>query len=121
MVAAANHDGDLDALAATIEDGSGSFLSGTVEAKLSHLDDLRLRLTEAGIDAAVGTRARAPAPTGRARVRRKKVRSTTDHVCRWHRAGHRRQEGGTSKFEVRESLMSHQRSIIRYNIRRKEQ
>ena len=52
VVAVAAHDGDLDALAAAIEDGGRSFSSGTVEAKLSHLDDLRPRLTEAGIDAA---------------------------------------------------------------------
>ena len=52
VVAVADHDGDLGALAAAIEDGGRSFWSGTVEAKLSHLDDLRLRLTEAGIDAA---------------------------------------------------------------------
>jgi hypothetical protein len=52
VVAVADHEGDLDALAATIEDGGRSYGSGTVEAKLSHLDDLRLRLTEAGIDAA---------------------------------------------------------------------
>jgi hypothetical protein len=52
VVAVADHDGDLDAFAAAIEDGSRSFWSGTVEAKLSHLDDLRLRLAEAGIDAA---------------------------------------------------------------------
>ena len=52
VVAVADHDGDLDALAAAIEDGGRSFWSGTVEAKLSHLDDLRLRLTGAGIDAA---------------------------------------------------------------------
>jgi hypothetical protein len=52
VVAVADHDGDLDALAAAIEDGDRSFWSDTVEAKLSHLDDLRLRLTEAGIGAA---------------------------------------------------------------------
>ena len=51
VVAVADHDGDLDALVAAIEDRDGSFLSGTVEAKLSHLDDLRLRLTEARLDA----------------------------------------------------------------------
>jgi hypothetical protein len=51
VVAVSDHDGDLDALAAAIDDGGRSFWSGTVEAKLSHLDDLRLRLTEAGIDA----------------------------------------------------------------------
>ena len=38
--------------AAAIEDGGRSFWSGTLEAKLSHLDDLRLRLTKAGLDAA---------------------------------------------------------------------
>ena len=48
VVAEADHDGDLDALAAAIEDGGRSFWSGTVEAKLSHLDDTELRLTEAG-------------------------------------------------------------------------
>jgi hypothetical protein len=52
VVAVADHDGDPDALAAAIEDGGRSSGSGTVEAKLSHLDDLRLRLTAAGIDAA---------------------------------------------------------------------
>lgn len=52
VVAVADHDGDLDALAAAIEDGGRSSGSGTVEAKLSHLDDLTRRLAEAGIDAA---------------------------------------------------------------------
>lgn len=52
VVAVADHDGDPDALAAAIEDGGRSSGSGTVEAKLSHLDDLRLRLTAAGTDAA---------------------------------------------------------------------
>jgi hypothetical protein len=52
VVAVADNDGDLGGLAAAIEDRGGSFLSDTVEAKLSHLDDLRVRLTEARIDAA---------------------------------------------------------------------
>ena len=52
MVAVADHDGDLDAPAAAIEDGGRSFWSGAVEAKFSQLNDLRHRLTEAGIDAA---------------------------------------------------------------------
>lgn len=52
VVAVADHDGDLDALAGAIEGGSRSLGSGTVEAKLSHLDELRPRLTAAGIDAA---------------------------------------------------------------------
>jgi hypothetical protein len=41
VVALADHDGDLDALAQAIEDGGRSFWGGTVEAKLCHLDDLR--------------------------------------------------------------------------------
>ena len=52
VVAVADHDGDLDALAAAIEDGGRSSGSSTTEAKLSHLDDLTRRLAEAGIDAA---------------------------------------------------------------------
>ena len=51
VVALADYDGDLDALAAAIEDGGRSFGGTTVEAKLSHLDDLKRRLAEAGIDA----------------------------------------------------------------------
>jgi hypothetical protein len=51
VVALADHGGDLDALVAAIEDGGGSFWSGTVEAKLSHLDDLKRRMAEAGVDA----------------------------------------------------------------------
>jgi hypothetical protein len=51
VVAVADHGGDLDELAAALEEGARSFGSGTVEAKLSHFDDLARRLTEAGIDA----------------------------------------------------------------------
>jgi hypothetical protein len=51
VVALADHDGDLDALAAALEDGGRSFGGTTVEAKLSHLDDLKGRLAEAGVDA----------------------------------------------------------------------
>jgi hypothetical protein len=71
VAAMADHDGDLDALAATIEDGSRSFWSGTVEAKLSHLDDLRLRLTESGIDAAAlaGDAEADPRVRGKARTK----------------------------------------------------
>ena len=53
VVAVADHDGDLDALAAAIDDGKRSFGSATVEAKLSHLDDLKHRLSEAAVDARV--------------------------------------------------------------------
>jgi hypothetical protein len=52
VVAVADHDGDLDELAAAIEDGDRSSGSGTTEAKLSHLDNLTRRLAVAGIDAA---------------------------------------------------------------------
>ena len=67
VVAVADHDGDLDALVAAIEDRDGSFLSGTVEAKLSHLDDLRLRLTEARLDAEALARDAGADPGGAAR------------------------------------------------------
>lgn len=52
VVALADHDGDLDALAAAIEGAGRAFWSGTVEAKLSHLDEPRRRLSDAGIHAA---------------------------------------------------------------------
>jgi hypothetical protein len=51
MVALADHDGDLDALAHAIEDSGRSFWSSTVEAKLSHIDDVRRRLAESGLNA----------------------------------------------------------------------
>jgi len=51
VVALADHDGDLDALAEAIENGGRWSASGTVEAKLSHPDDLERRMAEAGIDA----------------------------------------------------------------------
>jgi hypothetical protein len=52
VVAVADHDGDLDQLAAAIEGDGRSFASSTAEGKLSHLDDLRRRLADIGIDAA---------------------------------------------------------------------
>jgi hypothetical protein len=51
VVAVADHDGDLDQLAAQVEGDGRSLVSSTVEAKLSHLDDLRRRLAATGIDA----------------------------------------------------------------------
>lgn len=51
MVALADHDGDLDALAQAIEEAGRLSGGGTAEAKLSHLDDLKRRLAEAGVDA----------------------------------------------------------------------
>jgi hypothetical protein len=70
-VAVADHGGDLDALAAAIEDGGRTFWSSTVEAKLSHLDDLRLRLAEAGISAAklAGDAETDPRVRGKARAK----------------------------------------------------
>jgi hypothetical protein len=71
VLALADHNGDLDALAAAIEDGGRSFWSGTVEAKLSHLDDLKRRLADAGIDPhtlAAGEEA-DPRVCGRARTK----------------------------------------------------
>jgi len=52
VVALADHHGDLDKLSVAIEGTGQSFWSSTIEAKLSHLDDLRDRLADAGIDAA---------------------------------------------------------------------
>ena len=51
LVALADHDGDLDELAVAIEEGGRLSGGGTAEAKLSHLDDLRRRMAQAGIDA----------------------------------------------------------------------
>jgi hypothetical protein len=51
VVALADHDGDLDALAEAIETNGRLSGSATAEAKLSHLDDLNRRIAEAGIDA----------------------------------------------------------------------
>ena len=79
VVTVANHDGDLGALAAAIEDGGRSSGSGTTEAKLSHLDDLTRRLAEAGID-----RRDAP-PAAPASVRAGTTRPPAA-VCRLTRA-----------------------------------
>ena len=51
LVGLVDHDGDLDALAQAIEEGGRLSGAGTAEAKLSHLDDLKRRLADAGIDA----------------------------------------------------------------------
>ena len=49
--ALADHDGDLDALADAIEEAGLLSGAGTAEAKLSHLDDLKRRMADAGVDA----------------------------------------------------------------------
>ena len=51
VVALADHDGDLDELAEAIEEGGRLSGGGTAEAKLSHLEDLKRRMAQAGIDA----------------------------------------------------------------------
>ena len=51
VVAIADHDGDLDALAEAIEHQGRTFGGGTAESKLSHLDDLKRRMADAGVDA----------------------------------------------------------------------
>jgi hypothetical protein len=51
LVALADHDGDLDALAERLEERGRLSGGGTVEAKLSHLDDLKRRMAEADVDA----------------------------------------------------------------------
>ena len=48
VVAIADHEGDLDALAEAIEDQGRTFGGATVESKLSHLDDLKRRMADAG-------------------------------------------------------------------------
>ena len=51
VVAIADHDGDLDALAEAIEHQGRTFGGATAESKLSHLDDLKRRMADAGVDA----------------------------------------------------------------------
>jgi len=51
LVALADHDGDLNALAEPLEERGRLSRGGTVEAKLSHLDDLKRRMAEADVDA----------------------------------------------------------------------
>ena len=51
VVALADHDGDMDALAQSIEHNGRLSGGGTAEAKLSHLDDLKRRIVAAGVDA----------------------------------------------------------------------
>jgi hypothetical protein len=51
VVAVADHGGDLDALAVAIEAGSRSFGASTAEMRLSHLDDVKRRLADVGLDA----------------------------------------------------------------------
>ena len=71
VVALADHDGDLDALADAIEEGGRLSGGGTAEAKLSHLDDLKRRMAEAGIEAQTLTADEYADPKIRAKARTK--------------------------------------------------
>ena len=74
VVALADHDGDLDALAQAIEEGGRLSGAGTAEAKLSHLDDLKRRLADAGIDARTLAAGEDADPKIRAKARAKVLR-----------------------------------------------
>jgi hypothetical protein len=52
LVAVVDHDGDLTGLAAALDDHPAGHLGEDEHAKLSHLDDLTVRLMTTGIDAA---------------------------------------------------------------------
>jgi hypothetical protein len=71
VVALADHDGDLGALAEAIEEGGRLSGGGTAEAKLSHLDDLRRRMVQAGVDAQTLVAGEDTDPKIRAKARAK--------------------------------------------------
>jgi hypothetical protein len=71
VVALADHDGDLDALAEAIEEGGRLSGRGTTEAKLSHLEDLKRRIAAAGIDAETLVAGEDTDPKIRAKARTK--------------------------------------------------
>ena len=71
LVALADHDGDLGALAEAIEEGGRLPGGGTAEAKLSHLDDLGRRMAQAGIDAQALVAGEDSDPKIRAKARAK--------------------------------------------------
>ena len=71
VVALADHDGDLDELTVAIEEGGRLSGGGTAEAKLSHLDDLRRRMAQAGIDAQTLVAGEDTDPQIRAKARAK--------------------------------------------------
>jgi hypothetical protein len=74
VVALADHDGDLDALAEAIQEGGRLSGGGTAEAKLSHLDDLKGRMAAAGIDAQTLVGGEDTDPKIRAKARTKVLR-----------------------------------------------
>jgi len=71
VVALADYDGDLDELTVAIEEGGRLSGGGTAEAKLSHLDDLRRRMAQAGIDAQTLVAGEGTDPKIRAKARAK--------------------------------------------------
>ena len=74
VVALADHDGNLDALGEAIESQGRTFGSGTAESKLSHLDDLKLRMAEAGVDARALVAGEETDPKTRTKARAKALR-----------------------------------------------
>ena len=69
--ALADHDGDLDELTVAIEEGGRLSGGGTAEAKLWHLDDLRRRMAQVGIDAQTLVAGEDTDPKIRAKARAK--------------------------------------------------
>jgi hypothetical protein len=71
VVAIVDYDGDLDALAEAIENQGRTFGGATVESKLSHLDDLRRRMADAGVDAQALAAGEESEPKTRTKARAK--------------------------------------------------
>ncbi len=80
LVAVTDFDGDLDSLERDLVDRLRSTLHSRrdVEAKLSHLADLRARLVPAGIDASTLASAAQPDKTTLAKARRKVLRQALE-------------------------------------------
>lgn len=74
VAALADHASDIDALAETIDHAGRLSGRGVADAKLSHLDDLRRRLSAAGIDADALAAGEATEPKIRAKARTKVLR-----------------------------------------------
>jgi hypothetical protein len=79
VVALVDHDADLGALAEAIEEGGRLSGGGTAEAKLSHLDDLKRRTLQAGIDARTLVAGEDSDPKIRAKARGKVLKQDTRH------------------------------------------
>ena len=96
LVALTDHAGDLDALSEAIENGGRMLGGGTVKSKLSHLDDLKLRMAQAGIDARALAGDQDTEPRTRTKARTKVLkqglypRDMTEAM--WHTPRHRLDE-----------------------------